>query len=136
MNASGIAANCRFSCPAMAPPERAGCLRSSNDLSPAKTMPELELLVKPLIERPGKPIALCTPGCFSMMSLMRRITSSVRSSVAPSGSWAKPIRYCLSWVGTKPSGTRSNSSAVTPRRTTYIPIISALRESTPPTPFL
>ena len=37
-----------------------------------------------------------TPGCFSAMSPMRRITSSVRSSVAPSGSCAKPTRYCLS----------------------------------------
>ncbi len=34
-----------------------------------------------------------------------RITSSVRSSVAPSGSCAKPIRYCLSCAGTKPPGT-------------------------------
>ena len=36
--------------------------------------------------------ACSSPGCFSMISPMRRITSSVRSSVAPSGSCAKPIR--------------------------------------------
>ena len=75
-------------------------------------MPELELLVKPLMDRPGKATACSTPGVFSVMSVMRRMTSSVRSSVAPSGSWAKPIRYCLSWPGTKPPGTALNRPAV------------------------
>ena len=41
--------------------------------------------MKPLIDRPGKAMALSTPGCWSVISLIRRITSSVRSSVAPSG---------------------------------------------------
>ena len=40
------------------------------------------------------------------------MTSSVRSSVAPSGSCANPIRYCLSCVGTKPPGTALKSPAV------------------------
>ena len=80
-------------------------------------MPALELLVKPLIDRPGNATALSTPGCFSAMSLMRRITSSVRSSVAPSGSCAKPTRYCLSWLGTKPPGTALNMTTVTPTST-------------------
>ena len=79
-------------------------------------MPEFELLVKPLIDSPGNDTAFSTPGCFSMTSPMRRITSSVRSSVAPSGSCAKPIRYCLSWVGTKPSGTALKSPAVVATR--------------------
>ena len=79
-------------------------------------MPEFELLVKPLIDSPGNDTAFSTPGCFSMISPMRRITSSVRSSVAPSGSCAKPIRYCLSWVGTKPPGTALKSPAVVATR--------------------
>jgi hypothetical protein len=49
------------------------------------------------------------------ISDMRRITASVRSSEAASGSWAKPIRYCLSCCGTKPLGTALNmNSAATP----------------------
>ena len=72
-------------------------------------MPEFELLVKPLIDRPGNAIELSTPGVFRPMSLMRRITSSVRSSDAASGNCAKPTRYCLSWPGTKPAGTERNT---------------------------
>ena len=77
-------------------------------------MPEFELLVKPLIDRPGKAMASSTFGFFFMISPMRWITSSVRSSVAPSGSCAKPIRYCLSCAGTKPLGTALNRPKVTP----------------------
>ena len=95
-------------------------------------MPALELLVKPLMDRPGKATALSTPGCLRTMSLMRRITSSVRSSVAPSGSWAKPTRYCLSCAGTKPDGTALNRPKVTPIRMKYTPMASALREMTRP----
>ena len=98
----------------MAPPLWSARLRSSKGLSVANTMPEFELLVKPLIDRPGNATACSTPGCFSAMSPMRRITSSVRSSVAPSGSCAKPIRYCLSCAGTKPLGTALNRPKVTP----------------------
>lgn len=114
MNASLMAPYCWFSWPAMAPPDRLGVLRWSNGLSVTNTMPALGLLVKPLIDRPGKATALSTPGCFRAMSDMRRITSSVRSSEAPSGSCAKLTRYCLSCIGTKPPGTRLNSSAVRP----------------------
>ncbi len=113
MNASGIAAYFWLSCIAMAPPERSFERRSSNGFSVAKTIPAFELLVKPLIESPGKATACSTPGCFSVISPMRRITSSVRSSVAPSGSCAKPIRYCLSCVGTKPCGIARSSPKVT-----------------------
>ncbi|KAF1031207.1 MAG: hypothetical protein GAK34_03708 [Delftia tsuruhatensis] len=76
-------------------------------------MPELELLVKPLMDRPGKAMVSSTLGLSFMISPMRRITSSVRSSVAPSGNWAKPIRYCLSCAGTKPEGTALNRPKVT-----------------------
>ena len=94
-------------CPtiAIAPPESDGSRRSSKGFNVTNTMPALALLVKPLIDSPGKATACSTPGCFIAMSPMRRITSSVRSSVAPSGNCAKPIRYCLSWLGTKPWGT-------------------------------
>ncbi|KAG1530303.1 hypothetical protein G6F50_017410 [Rhizopus delemar] len=75
----------------MALPESAAPLRSSKGLSVTNTMPALELLVKPLIDRPGNAMADCTPGSFRAMSLMRRITASVRSSAAPLGSCVKPI---------------------------------------------
>ncbi len=52
----------------MAKPERAGDLRSSKGLSVTKTMPALELLMKPLIDRPGNATALSTPGSFRAMS--------------------------------------------------------------------
>jgi hypothetical protein len=55
-------------------------------------MPAEGLLMKPLMERPGKATALCTPGSFKAMSDMRRITDSVRSRVAPSGNCAKLMR--------------------------------------------
>ena len=64
MKASWIAANFWLSCPAIAPPLSSGVLRSSKGLSVANTMPALELLVKPLIDRPGKATAFSTPGCF------------------------------------------------------------------------
>jgi hypothetical protein len=40
------------------------------------------------------------------------MTASVRSSDAPAGSCAMPIRYCLSGAGTKPCGARANIQAV------------------------
>ena len=97
-------------------------------------MPALELLVKPLIDRPGKATAFSTPGCASAMSPMRRITSSVRSSEAPDGSCAKLIRYCLSCAGTKPPGTRYDRPTVAASSTPYTPMADALREITPDTP--
>ena len=53
---------------------------------------------------PGRRPSRRSPAPCSAMSLMRRITASVRSSEAPAGSWAMPIRYCLSGAGTKPAG--------------------------------
>ncbi len=123
-----------FSRIAMAPAERSGVVRWSKGLSPAKTMPELELLVKPLIDRPGNEIACSTPGSSRAIWLIVRITSSERSSVAPSGSWAKPIRYCLSCIGTKPPGTTWNNPQAAPTRARYIAIISDFRPSTRATP--
>ncbi|MCY1530664.1 hypothetical protein D9M68_658600 [compost metagenome] len=67
-------------------------------------MPLFGLLVKPLIDRPGKATVFSTPGCLAAMADMRLMTSSVRSRVAASGSWAKATRYCLSCCGTKPVG--------------------------------
>ena len=67
---------------------------------------------KPAIDRPGKATESTMPGTFSAISLMRRITASVRSSEAPAGSWAMPIRYCLSGAGTKPDGMRVKRNAV------------------------
>ena len=117
MKASWMAPNDWFNWPATAPPLGSARVRSAKGLSVANTMPELELLVKPLIDRPGNATASSTFGFFFMMSPMRRITSSVRSSVAPSGSCAKPIRYCLSWPGTKPLGTSLNRPKVAPTST-------------------
>ena len=114
VNASWMAANFWFNCLAIATPLSAADLRSSNGLSVTNTMPAFALLVKPLIDRPGNATACSTPSVLSAMSLMRCITSSVRSSVAPSGSCAKPTRYCLSWLGTKPPGTALNNTNVTP----------------------
>lgn len=105
MNASLIAPYCWFSDAVIASADSALPRRSSNGLSVTKTMPALALLVKPLIDSPGNAMAWSTPGCFSAMSVMRRITASVRSSDAPLGSCAKLIRYCLSCAGTNPPGT-------------------------------
>ncbi|MNV66920.1 hypothetical protein D3C71_1596960 [compost metagenome] len=74
----------------------------------ANTTPALGLLVKPLIESPVKARVPSTFSLLAMIAPIRSITLSVRSRVAPSGSWAKPIRYCLSWEGTKPPGTLWN----------------------------
>ena len=68
-------------------------------------VPEFGLTVNPLIERPGNATDASTPGCLRAISDIFRITASVRSSDAASGSCAKATRYCLSWVGTKPVGT-------------------------------
>src|SRR2546421_256305 len=59
---------------------------------------------------------ICTPGCFSAMSDILRITSSVRSSVAPFGNCANDTRYPLSCVGTNPAGTREKPRMVSPIR--------------------
>ena len=98
----------------MAPADSPGVVRRSNSSSETNTIPELELLVNPLMDRPGKAMLLTAPGCFSAMSPIRLITPSLRSRLAASGSWAKPTRYCLSCAGTKPPGTAWNSIQATP----------------------
>ena len=73
-----------FSSAAMAVALSEGSLRSPKGLSVENTMPALDELVKPLIDRPGNATALSTPGCCMAIADIWRITSSVRSSVAPS----------------------------------------------------
>ena len=77
-------------------------------------MPELDAAVKPLMLRPGNATDACTPGIDCAMSLIWRMTAVVRSRLAPSGSCAMPIRYCLSCCGTKPVGTLVNMNTVRP----------------------
>ncbi len=88
----------------MAPADWLGSLRSSNGFSGVNTMPLFGLLVKPLIDRPGKATESATPGCARAISDICLITASVRSRLAASGNWAKATRYCLSCCGTKPVG--------------------------------
>jgi hypothetical protein len=90
--------------------------RSSSGLSVTKTTPVLEALTKPLMESPGKATELATPGCSSAIDDISRMTASVRSSVAASGSCAKATRYDLSCGGTKPRGTFVRPSQVRPTR--------------------
>ena len=97
-------------------------------------MPAFGALVKPLIDRPGNATVDSTPGTLPAMSDMRRITASVRSSEAASGSWAKPIRYCLSWAGTKPLGTTLNMNTAPIASIAYTPSAALLRFRTPLTP--
>jgi hypothetical protein len=75
------------------------------------------------------------PGTFNAMSLICRMTASVRSSDAPAGSWAMPIRYCLSGAGTKPEGMRVNRNAVRARSTAYTSIVTDLRWTIRVTPW-
>ena len=94
-----------------------GPWRSSKGFRPKKMMPSLGAAEKPAIDRPGKATESTMPGTSSAMRLISRITASVRSSEAPAGSWAMPIRYCLSGAGTKPAGTRVKTKAVSPSST-------------------
>jgi len=80
--------------------------------------------VNPLIDRPGKETALSTAGCWRAISLIRRITVSVRSSEAASGSWAKATRYWFvlqrdktGWCGAKHLERQHHQHAVTTRAT-------------------
>ncbi|MNE90257.1 hypothetical protein D3C80_1877530 [compost metagenome] len=56
--------------PAIALADKSLSLRSSNDFNFTKTIPALELLVKPLMDSPGNATALSTPGCLSAVSLI------------------------------------------------------------------
>ena len=75
-------------------------------------MPSLGAAENPAIDRPGNATESTIPGTCSAISLICRITASVRSSDAPAGNWAMPIRYCLSGAGTNPEGMRVNRNAV------------------------
>lgn len=96
-----------------------GEVRSSKGARPKKMIPSFGAAEKPAIDRPGKPTESITPGTLSAMSVISRITASVRSMEAPAGSCAMPMRYCLSGAGTKPAGMRANSRPVTPSSTAY-----------------
>ncbi|MNF70194.1 hypothetical protein D3C84_520960 [compost metagenome] len=96
--------NWPLSSAAMAPADMLSSWRWSKSFRATKTMPLFGLLVKPLIDRPGKAMVFSTPGCLPAIADMSFITASVRSRVAASGNWAKATRYCLSCAGTKPVG--------------------------------
>ena len=81
-------------------------------------IPELDALTKLLMDRPGNATELKTPGCLSAIDDIFRITASVRSNVAPSGSCANATRYSLSCVGTKPGGKSANHAPVRAMRQT------------------
>ena len=66
--------------------------RSCDGLSVTNAMPVFGALTKPLIDRPGNATEFATPGCSSASVDIWRITRSVRSSVAPSGSCANATR--------------------------------------------
>ena len=95
MKASWMPAYFLFRSAAIALPLSDGSLRSSNGFSVENTMPAFEELVKPEIDRPGNATELSTPGWVRAMSLILRMTSSVRSSVAPSGSRAEADQILL-----------------------------------------
>ncbi len=80
-------------------------------------MPSLGAAEKPAIDSPGKATESMMPGTVSAMRLISRMTASVRSSDAPAGNCAMPIRYCLSGAGTKPAGTRVKINTVSPSST-------------------
>jgi hypothetical protein len=60
IKASSICVNCWFNVPAIANAERL-VSRSENGFKVTKTIPELELFVKPLTDNPGKATALSAP---------------------------------------------------------------------------
>src|SRR5882762_4401268 len=62
MNASWMDAYCWFRSAAMAFAESSGDLRSSEGFSVANTIPELGLLVKPLMDSPGMAPRFGLPG--------------------------------------------------------------------------
>ena len=61
-------------------------------LSGTKITPAFGALVKVAPSKPAKGTACATPGVASMSLVTRRVTSSVRSSDAPGGSWMTVIR--------------------------------------------
>ncbi len=128
-----IDANCALRSAARAKPESSLVRRSSKGLSVTNTIPEFGLAVKPLMLKPGKATLDWTPGWSSAICDMRRITASVRSRDAPSGSCAKATRYCLSCVGTKPVGTCRKPQPARNTSPTYTTSASADLRITPAT---
>ncbi len=81
-----------------------------------KAMPEFALVVKPLIDKPGKAMEATTPGVSLAIWPMRSMTLVVRSMEAPSGNCPKAMRYCLSCCGMKPLGTCLKTTPVSQTR--------------------
>ncbi len=131
--ASWMPLNFWFNAAAMAGPLPWAERRSSNGFKATKTMPALGATLKPLMLRPGKATADSTPGVLKAMSDILRITASVRSREAASGSCAKATRYCLSWVGAKPVGTLLKPQTVSSRSPPYTTNAMALLRNTPAT---
>ena len=77
---------------AMAPADSALPLRLACGSSVAKMTPLLEAMPKPAVtDKPENEMMDSTPFSADMMSVMRRITASVRSMDAESGSCAKAM---------------------------------------------
>ena len=92
-SASSIAAS--FCCSArwIAGADFAGSLaRAANGSSTRNMVPEFGALVKVAPEKPTKFTARATPGTVLAISVIRRLTASVRPSAAPPGSCATTIR--------------------------------------------
>ena len=87
MKASLIACRRPNRLPMTALAGRPALVRSSKGCSAAKIAAAFEALVKVAPEKPAKATAFFTPGVWSMISVARRVTSSVRESDAPSGVW-------------------------------------------------
>ena len=83
----------------------------------------------------GHRVARRPAACMRDVAPCLRITASVRSSVAASGSCAKATRYCLSCGGTKPVGVFAKATAGQADQHRHRPPARcALARSTAPTP--
>lgn len=101
--------------------------RQHNDDAPALDL--LQRAVDGAEDREPAPVR-----AGALVEAFSRITASVRSSEAPAGSCAMPIRYCLSGAGTKLLGVRMNMKAVSASSRPWTMSGTVLRHSTPPTP--
>ena len=101
--------------------------RQHNDDAPALDL--LQRAVDGAEDREPAPVR-----AGALVEAFSRITASVRSSEAPAGSFAMPIRYCLSGAGTKLLGGRMNMKAVSASSRPWTMSGTVLRHSTPPTP--
>ncbi len=120
-NPSSMLEKAPFNLPAIAPALSSGDVRSVKSVSGRNTMPLFGLLVKPFTDRPGNAMVFATPSVSSAICCISLTTSTVRSRLAASGSWATATRYCLSCCGMKPPGTALNrppAKTVNPTYTT------------------